>query len=56
MPTSPVKGTLVKLSVGVVGMFAFAIFIMPPLYYVLCDLTGIGGKTCLLYTSDAADE
>ena len=45
MPTSPVKGTLVKLSVGVVGMFAFAIFIMPPLYYVLCDLTGIGGKT-----------
>jgi cytochrome c oxidase assembly protein subunit 11 len=45
MSTSPVKKTLVKLLVGAVGMFLFAIFVMPPLYYVLCDLTGIGGKT-----------
>jgi cytochrome c oxidase assembly protein subunit 11 len=26
-------------------MFVFAIFIMPPLYDVFCEITGIGGKT-----------
>ena len=28
----------------VVGMFCFALFIMPPLYDVLCDITGLNGK------------
>ena len=41
---SVIKTTL-KLSVTAVGMFVFAIFIMPPLYDVFCDITGIGGKT-----------
>lgn len=32
--------------VGVaVGMFLFAVFIMPPIYDVFCDITGLGGKT-----------
>ena len=26
-------------------MFLFAVFIMPPLYDVFCEITGIGGKT-----------
>ena len=44
----------------------FAIFVLPPLYDLFCEALGIGGKTsgpyqaevltCLLYTSDAADE
>ena len=33
------------LSLAVVAMFGFAIFVMPPLYDVFCELTGIGGKT-----------
>ncbi|PCJ92502.1 MAG: cytochrome c oxidase assembly protein [Porticoccaceae bacterium] len=45
MSTNPVRKTLVKLLVGVVGMFVFAVFVMPPLYDVFCDITGIGGKT-----------
>ena len=45
MPTNPVRKTLVKLLVGAAGMFLFAIFLMPPLYNVFCDITGIGGKT-----------
>ena len=45
MSTRPVKKTLVKLLVGAAGMFLFALFIMPPLYDVFCDITGIGGKT-----------
>jgi cytochrome c oxidase assembly protein subunit 11 len=35
----------VKLSAMVVGMFIFAIFIMPPLYVLFCDITGLNGKT-----------
>ena len=34
-----------KLVVASVGMFVFAVFLMPPLYDVFCELTGIGGKT-----------
>ncbi|ODS24014.1 cytochrome c oxidase assembly protein [Candidatus Endobugula sertula] len=35
----------VKLGAIVVMMFAFAIFIMPPLYDLFCDITGLNGKT-----------
>jgi cytochrome c oxidase assembly protein subunit 11 len=35
----------VKLCVTVVGMFVFAIFIMPPMYTLFCDITGLNGKT-----------
>lgn len=45
MSASPVRKTLVKSLFGVVGMFIFAVFIMPPLYDVFCEITGIGGKT-----------
>jgi len=51
IPKSSIKKTLLKLSVGAIGMFVFAVFLMPPLYYALCDLTGIGGKTAGRYES-----
>lgn len=34
-----------KLGATVVVMFVFAIFIMPPLYDLFCDVTGLNGKT-----------
>ncbi len=34
-----------KLGATVVFMFIFAIFIMPPLYDLFCDVTGLNGKT-----------
>ncbi|MBD2857563.1 cytochrome c oxidase assembly protein [Spongiibacter sp. KMU-158] len=39
-----------KLSVLVVAMFAFAMWVMPPLYNAMCDLLGINGKTRGQYT------
>lgn len=45
MSASPVKKTLVKLLLSAAGMFLFAVFVMPPLYDVFCEVTGIGGKT-----------
>lgn len=36
---------LVRLGLVVVGMFIFAIFVMPPIYEVFCELTGLNGKT-----------
>lgn len=35
---------LLKLGVVVVGMFGFAVFVMPPLYDAFCELTGLNGK------------
>jgi len=35
---------VVKSAIGVVLMFCFAVFVMPPLYDLLCDLVGIGTK------------
>jgi cytochrome c oxidase assembly protein subunit 11 len=47
-------GKLAMKLVGiVVGMFAFG-FALVPLYDVLCDLTGIGGRTGDQYTYDPA--
>jgi cytochrome c oxidase assembly protein subunit 11 len=34
-----------QLSLVVVGMFVFAVGILPPLYDVICDITGLNGKT-----------
>ena len=45
MPAKSVSRLTLKLAVAAVGMFVFAIFIMPPLYDVFCEITGIGGKT-----------
>ena len=50
----PSHGKLVALlGAGVVGMFAFA-FALVPLYDLLCDITGLGGKTGDKYEYDAA--
>jgi len=34
-----------RLLLAAAGMFAFAVFLMPPLYDAFCEVTGIGGKT-----------
>jgi cytochrome c oxidase assembly protein subunit 11 len=39
------RRTTMKLMVAVVGMFAFAIVVLPPLYSLICDITGLNGKT-----------
>ena len=39
------KKLLVELLLGAAGMFAFAIFVMPPMYDLFCEITGLGGKT-----------
>lgn len=48
------NGTVAKLVLGVVGMFAFA-FALVPLYNVLCDVTGLNGKTGGAYEYVPAD-
>lgn len=35
----------IKLGVIAVAMFAFALFVMPPLYNLFCEVTGLNGKT-----------
>lgn len=45
MPSNPVTALCVKLCALVVGMFVFAIWILPPMYDVFCDVTGLNGKT-----------
>jgi cytochrome c oxidase assembly protein subunit 11 len=39
------RRTTMKLVVAVVGMFAFAMVVLPPLYSLICDITGLNGKT-----------
>ncbi len=46
--TTPVL--CVKLGATVVLMFTFAIFVMPPLYDLFCEVTGLNGKTGSAYT------
>jgi len=35
---------IAKLLLATVGMFCFAVFLLPPLYEVFCDITGLNGK------------
>lgn len=35
---------LLRLGTVVVAMFGFAVFVMPPIYDVFCELTGLNGK------------
>jgi len=42
---------LIKLLLGAVAMFAFAIFVLPPIYTLFCEITGLGGKTKGEYTA-----
>lgn len=39
------KRLIKKLSFIIVGMFVFAIGILPPMYDAICDITGLNGKT-----------
>ncbi len=46
-PSSTTQKThrmVLRLVVIVVGMFAFALFIMPPMYDTFCKITGLNGK------------
>ncbi len=45
MPNNPIAALSLKLGATVVGMFVFAIWIMPPLYDAFCEVTGLNGKT-----------
>lgn len=51
---SPTTGAL-KLVAVVVGMFGFG-FALVPLYDLICDVTGLNGKTGEQYTSAAKQE
>jgi len=39
------RSLLAKLLAIAVAMFLFAIFVLPPLYDLFCEITGIGGRT-----------
>lgn len=54
MTMSPIRKTYIKSIGGAIVMFAFAIFVMPPLYDLFCEVTGIGGKTGGRYEADIA--
>tara|TARA_B100000768_G_scaffold141479_1_gene133143 strand:- start:18 stop:572 length:555 start_codon:yes stop_codon:yes gene_type:complete len=45
------RSVIIKSLFGVVVMFMFAIFVLPPLYDLFCEITGIGGKTAGAYTA-----
>jgi len=42
------RQTVIRLGIGTLGMFAFA-FALVPLYDVLCEVTGLNGKTAGKY-------
>ncbi|MBI2783027.1 MAG: cytochrome c oxidase assembly protein [Gammaproteobacteria bacterium] len=41
---NPVRKTILWSLLAGVAMFGFAMFVMPPLYNVFCEVTGLGGK------------
>ncbi len=53
-PNNPTAALSTKLGVGAVGMFVFAIWIMPPLYDAFCEITGLNGKTGGRYEATAS--
>ena len=36
---------LARLLAVAMAMFLFAVFVLPPLYDLFCEITGIGGRT-----------
>ena len=38
------RSLALKLFVFAVGMFAFGFLVMPPMYDLICDITGLGGQ------------
>jgi len=49
-----VRKQVAQLTLGAMAMFAFAIFVMPPLYNLFCELIGIN-QEYEQYTADAVD-
>lgn len=49
------KKLVTRLLFGVVGMFAFG-FLLVPMYDVICDITGLNGKTGDQYVLDESGE
>jgi cytochrome c oxidase assembly protein subunit 11 len=49
--TTSHRNVLIKSLLGAAVMFMFAIFVLPPLYDLFCEITGIGGKTGDAYTA-----
>ncbi len=45
MAINPVHKVTLKAVIGVIAMFAFAVFLMPPLYDLFCEVAGIDGRT-----------
>lgn len=45
MPKNPAHALCLKLSAVGVAMFVFAVWVMPPIYDVFCEITGLNGKT-----------
>lgn len=45
LPNNPIHALCIKLGALGVGMFVFAIWVLPPIYDVFCEITGLNGKT-----------
>lgn len=46
------KRQLGYLAIGVALMFAFAVFVMPPMYRAFCELTGLNGKPSMVAATE----
>tara|TARA_B100001057_G_scaffold13443_1_gene12612 strand:- start:2772 stop:3323 length:552 start_codon:yes stop_codon:yes gene_type:complete len=53
MNTTSHKSIIIKSVFGVIAMFMFAVFVLPPLYDLFCEVTGIGGRTSGQYQAEA---
>lgn len=47
---------IAKLTGFGIGMFVFAMFVMPPIYDIFCEITGLNGKTGERYTTPIAEQ
>ena len=52
---SAIQNTITKLVLLAIAMFIFAIWVMPPLYDLFCEVTGINGKTGGRYEAVSAE-
>ena len=46
------KPVIIKSIFAAIVMFLFAIFVLPPLYDLFCEITGIGGRTSGPYQAE----
>lgn len=54
MTTPAARKQLFWMTGGVLLMFVFAVFAMPPIYRVFCEITGLNGKPSMLAAAPAA--